>query len=74
MVIASDIPVFHEVFPDGSALFCNIGSLDETVRKIAVKLESGQLLPSNANRFLWKDSLDQMLNVLFHDNWDFSLY
>ncbi len=72
-VIASDIPVFHEVFPDGSALFCNIDSLEDTGETIAGKLADGQLVPSNAKRFLWKDSLDQILDLLQQGNWDFTL-
>ena len=73
-VIASDIPVFREVIADQTTLFCNIGSVEETVDTIAARLQADQFVPSNAKCYLWADSLDQILCALVHDKWDITLH
>ena len=74
-IIASDIPVFHEILNDGNAIFCDADQADDWIRAIQTLVDDPTLRASlagnarqDAAQYTWQDrakiAIDKLENLL----------
>jgi len=70
-VIASDIPVFHEVAYDNDVSYFDVGSSESLIQKIVnfEKPQKVRLKDKETTYLSWKESTDQLCDVILEDDW-----